>query len=233
MQSLESGFRAVVVGASGAIGAAIADALASDPRAGAVLRLSRAQTGLDLRDERSVAAAAEAVDGEIDLLFVATGGLTIDGVGPEKALSQIAPDALLAQYALNAVGPALVLKHFSKRLPRRRRALVGALTAKVGSIGDNRMGGWYAYRAAKAAANQLVHTAAIELARSRPELVLAALHPGTVESPLSAPFRPAGAASAGVMTPDESARRLLGVLDGLGASDSGGFFAYDGERLPW
>ena len=185
-----------------------------------------------MQDESSIeSAAAEAKD--LDLLIVATGGLIIDGNGPEKALSHLSADRLGLQFAINAIGPALVLKHFERSLARGRRVLVGVLSARVGSIGDNRLGGWYGYRSAKAALNQIVRTTSIEMARKRPEIVLAALHPGTVASPLSAPFRPAAAADPGILSPDEAARRLLEVLDGLTSQDNGSFWDHTGQPVPW
>ena len=131
---------------------------------------------------------------------------------------------------MNAVGPALVLKHFVPLLPRRGRSVVAALSARVGSIGDNRLGGWYGYRASKAALNQLLRTAAVELARTHPEAVCVALHPGTVATRLSAPH---GKAGLRVRTPDQAAADLLAVLDGLTPAHTGGFFDADGRAVPW
>lgn len=250
MTSLPAGYRAAVIGASGAIGSAFVRALEADPRAGRVWRIGRSLRttpgepvlSLDLDDEASIAAAAAAigaadrrpeVGGGLHLLLVATGGLMIAGRAPEKALRQIDQAALAAQIALNAIGPALVLKHFTPLLARNDRALVAALSARVGSIGDNRLGGWIGYRAAKAALNQVLRTAAVELGRTRPLGVVAALHPGTVESPLSRPFRPEGADAPGVLTPEASATRLLAVLDGLSAAESGCFRDWKGEAVPW
>lgn len=238
MQSLPAGYRAAAIGASGAIGGALAAAIEADPRAGETVRFARSAgpgaTRIDLTDEASVEAAAASLGEEpLHLLLIATGALTLDGAGPEKALGDLDPKALAAQVALNAIGPALVLKHFAPRLARRERVIVAALSARVGSIEDNRLGGWHGYRASKAALNQILRTAAIELARSRPESVVAALHPGTVESPLSRPFRPEGARAQGILTPAESAARLLGVLDGLSPSESGAFWDWRGERVPW
>ena len=133
-------------------------------------------------------------------------------------------------FAINAIGPALLMKHFLPLLARQGKAVFATLSAKVGSISDNRLGGWYTYRASKAALNQFVHTASIELARRHPAAICVALHPGTVQSALSAPFAKAGL---DVRNPDEAASRLLNVLDGLQASDSGGFFNHDGQALPW
>lgn len=229
MNSLPDGYRAVVIGASGGIGAALAAALAADPRCGDLLKLSRSTDGLDVTDEAAVAAAAMRIEDGIHLLFCATGALTIEGVGPEKAMRQLSPEAMMRQFALNAMGPALVLKHFMPKLARRARALTGVLSARVGSIGDNRLGGWMAYRAAKAALNQFVHSAAIELGRSHPGAVIALLHPGTVATPLTKDY----AGSHARMTPAESAEALLAVLDRLAPADSGGFFAYDGSPIEW
>jgi len=223
---------AVVVGASGGIGAAVRARLDAAPRRGRVVGLSRSAGDLDLRDEATIAAAADrlrAEYGEIDLVFNAAGALAIGGIGPEKTIRALDPAAMAAQFAVNAVGPALLVKHLSPLLPRDRPSLFASITAKVGSIGDNRLGGWIAYRAAKAAHNQVLKTAAIELARTRPRAIVVALHPGTVATRLSDPF----AAGHDRLAPDEAARRLVAVLSGLRPGDSGGFFAHDGTALPW
>jgi NAD(P)-dependent dehydrogenase (short-subunit alcohol dehydrogenase family) len=233
MSSLKDGYRALVIGASGGIGNAISDVLQGDPRCAGVFRLSRRDTpGFDLPDEASVASAAARIAAEtdsLDFIFNATGALTIDGVGPEKALRAIDPEAMLRQFRLNAVGPALLFKHFSPLLPRDRRSLFASLSARVGSIGDNNLGGWISYRAAKAAQNQIVRTAAIEIARTRPLAVIATLHPGTVDTALSAGFRGNHAA----VSPAEAAADLLSVMDALPPEKTGGFFAYDGAVIEW
>ena len=232
MQALRDGYRAVVVGASGGIGSAVEAKLRDDPRAGVVSGLGRSShPGLDLTDEPSIAAAAQALsiaDG-IDLVFDATGALSIDGVGPEKTLRALDPAAMARQFAVNAIGPALLMKHFLPLMPRDRRAVFVTLSARVGSIGDNTLGGWISYRASKAALNQIVRTAAIEAARSHPQAVIAALHPGTVATRLSAAFSRGHT----VFEPEDAAERLLAVIDGLEPSASGGFFAYDGSVVPW
>jgi NAD(P)-dependent dehydrogenase (short-subunit alcohol dehydrogenase family) len=229
---------AAVFGTGGGIGRALADTLASDPAYGPVLCLSRtSQPSFDLTDEASIAAAATAIAqqvGTLDLIVVATGALIFPGadgrpVAPEKSLRQLDPAAMAATFAINAIGPALLLKHFGPLLPRDRRGVFALLSARVGSIGDNRLGGWVSYRASKAALNQIVRTAAIEIARRHPLAVVAALHPGTVATPLSAPF----AGGRETFAPAESAARLLAVLAKLGPTDSGGFFAYDGSNIPW
>ncbi len=232
MNSLPEGYRAAVIGASGAIGAALVRALQADPRCARVHALSRGGTpALDLADENSLAAAAARLraDGPLHLLVCATGVLPLGPRSPEKRLADLDPATLAQVLAVNTIGPALVLKHFHALLPLKERGLFAVLSARVGSIGDNRKGGWYGYRASKAALNQLLHTAAIEVARQRPLAVLAALHPGTVKSALSAPIIGDAEAS----TPDAAARHLLTVLDGLSATQSGGFFAWDGTVIPW
>ncbi|MBT9369512.1 SDR family NAD(P)-dependent oxidoreductase [Rhizobium sp. CSW-27] len=229
MTSLPHGYRALVIGASGGIGSAVASVLEADPACGAVLRLSRRADGLDVTREESVAAAAERLDGEFHLIFSATGGLTIDGVGPEKSLRQISADAMMKQFALNALGTALVTKHFAPKLSRKERALMAFLSARVGSIGDNHLGGWISYRASKAALNQIVRTASIELSRSHPQAVLLALHPGTVATTLSEKYSGNHART----EPADSAKAMLSVLDGRDAGQTGHFYAYDGQPIEW
>ncbi len=231
MASLPVGYRALVVGASGGIGAALLQALAADPRCGAVVGLHRASTpALDLADEASVAAAAAALSpgGRFQLLINAAGLLHAPGMQPEKKLGDLNQAQLLASFSANAIGPALLLRHFSPLLARQRALLV-MLSAKVGSIGDNRLGGWYSYRASKAALNMLLATAAIELRRSQPHTVVVALHPGTVNTGLSAPFRGGEIGR----PPALAAAQMLATLDVLTPADSGAFVAWDGQRLPW
>ena len=220
--------RAVVVGAGGGLGAALADALAETRP---VLRLGRTTTpALDLKDETSIAAAAEAAGTELELVLDATGFLHGAGWTPEKRLAQVDAGHLAHAFAINAIGPALLMKHFLPRLRRDRRAVFATLSARVGSIADNRTGGWYAYRASKAALNQLVRTAAVELARTHPHAACVSLHPGTVATPLSAPFAKARLA---VRTPAEAAARILRVLDALGPEATGGFLDADGQAVPF
>lgn len=232
MESIGKGYAALVVGESGGIGGAVHAALSTDPNARRVVGLSRrTHPGFDITNEPSVADAAATLAGEspFDLIFDATGALTIDGVGPEKALKAIDPSVMARQFAVNAIGPALLLKHFAPLMPRDRRAIFATLSARVGSIGDNRLGGWISYRASKAALNQIVRTAAIELSRTHPQSLVLVLHPGTVETRLSAAFR-GGHPS---VTPSVSAARLLALVDRLPAQASGGFYAHDGEAVVW
>lgn len=219
--------QALVIGDTGGIGAALAAALRG--RGAEVTGLSRSRDGCDLTDEASIARAASALAGPFEMMLDATGALEIGGRGPEKTIAALDPAAMAAQFALNATGPALLIKHLRPLLPRRGRCVFATLSARVGSIGDNRLGGWISYRAAKAALNQIVRTAAIEIARSRPETIVVALHPGTVRTPLTRPY--AGRRDA--VTPAAAAGNLLAVIDGLTPADSGGFYAWDGTRVPW
>ena len=231
MRSLPTPYRALVVGSCGAIGAAMVQHLQADPRCAAVLGLSRSsQPRIDFDDEASVAQAAQALhaQGPFHLIVNAAGLLHSELGLPEKRLAQLNYAQLTQTFRANTFGPALLLAHFTPLLARER-AVFALLSAKVGSVGDNRLGGWYSYRASKAALNMLVKTAAIEVARQQPAAVLVALHPGTVDSALSAPFRGAEIGRA----PAVAAADMLAVLDGLQPQDSGGFFSYTGQALPW
>ena len=238
LASFSPGGLALVIGSTGGMGAALLLQLESDATFARVLGLSRASVPvLDLLDEASVAQAAQHIaalmlESSLDLRLVvdATGTLSGNGYGPEKSWRQLDAAQMAHAFAINAIGPALLMKHFLPLLPRQGKAVFATLSAKVGSIGDNRLGGWYSYRASKAALNQLVHTAAIELRRSQPEAICVALHPGTVATRLSAPFAKTGL---DVQSPADAASRLLCVVDGLTAADSGGFFNHDGSALPW
>ena len=154
----------------------------------------------------------------------------MDGLTPEKSWRDLDVAHMARSFAVNAIGPALLMKHFLPLLPRQGRSVFATLSARVGSIGDNRLGGWYSYRSSKAALNQLVRTAAIELARRRPAALCVALHPGTVETRLSAPFVKR---SADVQTAEYAANRLLGVIERLSPANTGGFFDFRGEPVPW
>jgi len=221
---------AVVVGASGGVGAALVAALEASGRFSVVHALSRT-TGLDLEDEASIAAAAAdiATGPAPGLVFLATGVLH-SGFEPERSYRALDPVHMARDYRVNVIGPALVAKHFLPLLPRDRRSVFAALSARVGSIGDNRLGGWHSYRASKAALNMILRNLAIEMARTHPQAVVAGLHPGTVDTGLSAPFQ-RGVKPDKLFSPARSAGYLLDVIDGLEPEDSGGVFAWDGARI--
>jgi NAD(P)-dependent dehydrogenase (short-subunit alcohol dehydrogenase family) len=228
--SFPPGGLAVVIGTSGGIGGAI---LGDLQKAGfaQVVGLSRRQLDITIEAEIGVAAAEISASGlELRLLVCATGLLQDASQQPEKSWRELDADKLARSFAVNAIGPALVMKHFLPLLPRQGKSVFAALSARVGSIGDNHLGGWYGYRAAKAALNQLIHSAAIELARRQPDALCVALHPGTVATRLSQPFAKQGLA---VRQPAIAAADLLAVIDGLTAAQSGGFFDHHGASIPW
>lgn len=231
MRSLPDGYRALVVGSSGAIGAAFVAQLQADPRCARVTGLHRRSLPpVDYDDDAGLAAAAASLGDQapLHLVIVATGTLHTAAFAPEKRLADLAYPALDAVFRTNVFGPALLLRHLAPLLDKRR-SVCAVLSAKVGSIGDNRLGGWYAYRASKAALNMVLKTASIELRRTHPGAVLAALHPGTVTSALSRPFRGDEIGR----PPAQAAAEMLAALDDLAPEDSGAFVAYDGQRLPW
>jgi NAD(P)-dependent dehydrogenase (short-subunit alcohol dehydrogenase family) len=187
----------------------------------------------DTTDDAAMARAVAAIGAPLDLVVIATGRLTrADGSGPEKALRQLGAAALAEQFADNAIAPAMIARAVMPLLPRQSRWVMATLSARVGSIGDNRLGGWHAYRASKAALNMLWRTIAVECARTHPQGVLAALHPGTVDTALSAPFQ-RGVPADKLFSADQSAAALLAVIDRLTPADSGGFYAWDGSAIPW
>lgn len=215
--------KTVIIGASGGIGGALAEALREEDAA--VQCFSRPE--LDITDEASIAQAA-ARAGSPELVVVATGLLHDGARGPEKALRDLDAEWLARQYAVNAIGPALVAKHFLPIMPRTGRSVLAILSARVGSISDNRLGGWYGYRASKAALNQLVRTLAIEDKRRNERGIVVALHPGTVDTKLSKPFQQSGR---DLFAPGRAAVQLLDVIDGLKPQDSGKLFAWDGTEI--
>jgi NAD(P)-dependent dehydrogenase (short-subunit alcohol dehydrogenase family) len=233
LRSIPAGGAAVIVGARGGVGRALVDAAQQSGRFDVVLALSRSSNpALDIENEISIQKAAQhsAEQGEIRLVIDATGFLHDEGFEPEKSWRGLDAVHMAKAFAVNAIGPALLMKHFLPLLPRAGKSVFATLSARVGSIADNRLGGWYSYRASKAALNQLVRTAAIELKRSRPEALCVAIHPGTTDTTLSAPFSKAGLA---VQTPAAAAVAIMVCLERLGSDASGGFFDRTGEPLQW
>jgi NAD(P)-dependent dehydrogenase (short-subunit alcohol dehydrogenase family) len=244
--SFGSELNVAVVGASGGLGRAFVNLLSSCPAVARISAFSRSTTtfndprissvALELGREDSIARATEVaagVAGAYDMVIVATGVLQ-DGarLKPEKTWRALGGAGLAAAFAVNSIGPALVAKHFLPLMAPDRKSVFAAVSARVGSIEDNNLGGWYAYRSSKAALNMLIKTLSIELARRNPAALCVALHPGTVDTALSRPFQ-RGVPQGKLFSPAQAAGRLLDVLDRLTPEDSGGFFAWDGERLPF
>jgi NAD(P)-dependent dehydrogenase (short-subunit alcohol dehydrogenase family) len=226
---------AIVIG-TGAIGQALVAQLQG--RYSQVLALGRrSEPAIHFEDETSIAAAAhwsaeqcEAAGAPLRLLLVSSGFLHGAAGQPERSLKELQPGYLAHSFLVNALGPALLMKHFLPLLPRQGPCKAVFLSARVGSIEDNRLGGWYGYRAAKAALNQLVKTASIEQTRRNRQSSVVALHPGTVDSPLSAPFSKSGLE---VRSSAKAAGQIVQVIEALDAASTGGFIDYRGDRLPW
>lgn len=230
-----------IIGASGAIGSALVNQLSSDSsntiyafsRSGAHFDAANVHTSkLDLTDEHSIEQAASLASehGPLDLVIVTTGILHEGGIAPEKSLRDLSADKFAKLFAINTTGPALVAKHFLPQLQKDERAVFAAISARVGSISDNYLGGWYAYRASKAALNMVIKNASIEMARCYKQAVVIGLHPGTVDSELSKPFQ--GAVPEGkLFTPEHSASKLLEVVGNVTAQDTGKCFAYDSSVI--
>ena len=228
IKSFPDGFHALIFGAGGGIGAAFVDALMPYGR---VTALTRAD--IDICDEAALAAlaAAQKPEGPFHLIINATGLLHDGAVQPEKALRQITAENMARVLAVNTIGPALICKYFLPLMARDDKAVMAHLSARVGSISDNRMGGWTSYRAAKAAQNMVVKNAAIETARRDKQKIIIGLHPGTVDSRLSAPFQ-GNVAAEKLFSPAQSVGYLLRVIDTLTSKDSGQVFAWDGTFVP-
>ena len=245
LNSFPEALNVAVIGASGGIGSEFVRQLVDDERVARVHALSRnpvrhpagkvVSDRIDICDEDSVNAAAEAVTatGSLDLVIVASGILHRDDeIQPEKSLRDIDPVSMMNTIRVNAIGPALVAKAFLPRMHPDTRSVFAALSARVGSIGDNRLGGWISYRSSKAALNMILKTLSIEHARRFPESLVVGLHPGTVDTQLSAPFQrrvPEGQ----LFTPSRSVQYMLSVIDRLTPADTGGFFAWDGSAITY
>jgi NAD(P)-dependent dehydrogenase (short-subunit alcohol dehydrogenase family) len=227
---------AVIIGASGGVGGALEAALIEEGAFGTVHGFARSRSGaqhLDLLDEGSVAAAAAHVSaGPAPAVIVATGLLHSGTHGPEKALRDLDPSWLAQVYAVNAIGPALVAKHFLPIMPKSGRVVFAVLSARVGSITDDRLGGWHGYRASKAALNMLVRNLAIEERRRNDRAIIVALHPGTVDTELSRPFQ--GNVQPGqLFKPERAALQLLDVIEELRVQDSGKLLDFQGKEVPF
>jgi NAD(P)-dependent dehydrogenase (short-subunit alcohol dehydrogenase family) len=224
-------FRALILGSSGTIGSALLHLLQNDPDCERVTGLHRhSAPAIDYDHLDTIELAYEALKTEqpYHLIINTIGALHSNQFMPEKRLADLHSSQLTQQFLTNAIGPALSIKQFSQLIDPAG-GVYATLSAKVGSIADNRLGGWYSYRASKAALNMLIKTAAIELKRTKPNLILAAIHPGTVKSSLSRPFRGDELGR----EPHHAAQEILSVLKNLVPADSGTFKSYSGEVIPW
>ena len=233
MQSIPSEGVAIVFGAKGGIGAAVLAAATSSGRFSSVMEFpTDKDAALDITNETEIehAASKASANGQIRLVLVATGILSSHGAKAEKRLEDITPESVLAAFRVNTLGPLLVAKHFLPLLPRSGKSVFAAISARLGSIGDNKLGGWYSYRASKAALNQAIRTSSIELARRAPDAICLALHPGTVDTGLSRPFY---GARRPTLRPSDSAAMLLSVIDNATSRNSGEFLDQNGLKIPW
>jgi NAD(P)-dependent dehydrogenase (short-subunit alcohol dehydrogenase family) len=227
---------AVIIGASGGIGSAFANLLKAKATYSKIYRFSRsrdADDNVDLTDEASLLKAAQRLQSDAavpDLIFIATGILHTGEKRPERSLRELDGDWMAENFRINTIGPALAAKHFIPLMPKTGRCVFAVLSARVGSISDNKIGGWYGYRASKAALNMIVRNLSIETQRRNPESIVVALHPGTVETALSAPFS-GGGQNGERFTPEQSSAKLMAVLEGLLPEDSGQIFDYNGQMI--
>jgi NAD(P)-dependent dehydrogenase (short-subunit alcohol dehydrogenase family) len=218
--------RALIIGDTGGIGAALAQTLRD--RGTDVTGLSR-RDGFDLSDPASIATTMARLTPPFDLIIIATGILAPPGQSPEKSLRPLDATTMAQVFAINTIGPAMVLRESPRLLPRTGRAVLAVLSARVGSIGDNRLGGWHSYRASKSALNQILRGAAIELARTHRDAACVALHPGTVATPFTAAY----AGTHPTVPPATAAANLLTVIDGLTPAATGSFLDWQGQTIPW
>ena len=228
-QKFSANSRVLIIGASGGIGSALAKALSSTYKINDIVTFSRSTDNLDITNENSIRSMTSTLHGEFDLIFIATGALEIDGVGPEKTILSMTPEALKAQFETNTLGPALLIKHLHTLLPRSRPSVLAVLTARVGSISDNNLGGWISYRTAKAALHQIIRTSALEIANKRKQSICVALHPGTVQTELTKKY----VGTHPSVSPDEAAQNLLNVVNSLSYEDNGQFFDWSGKQVKW
>jgi NAD(P)-dependent dehydrogenase (short-subunit alcohol dehydrogenase family) len=243
LSSFGPNMRIAIIGASGGIGRALVDHLSAHNQAAQIFTLSRSGQShpspkvfnltFDFTDEASITAAAEAMReaGSFDLILVATGLLQGQGISPEKNMRAMSYDGFAQSFLINTAGPAMTAKHMLPLLHRDRKTVFAALSARVGSISDNRLGGWYAYRASKAALNMVIKTLAIEYGRRFKQAAIIGLHPGTVDTSLSKPFQ-SNVPEGKLFTPDQSAAYLLNVVNTIEAADSGYLFDWDGRKVP-
>ena len=219
--------RVLIFGNSGGIGGALQEACIT--KGYHVSGLSRSQHDLDLSDETKIISAIATLDGSYDQIFITTGALVVNSAEPEKTIRQFNSDAALDQFITNALGPTLILKHIKQLIDRNSNCFIGVLSARVGSIGDNKLGGWYSYRASKAALNQFIRTTAIEYSRSFPNLTCVAIHPGTVKTNFTKKYLGRHPA----VSPENASTNILQLAENLKPESTGQFFDWDKKTVPW
>ena len=220
--------RALVFGASGGIGQAFSRFLEDKLGSENVVNVSRSFDGFEISDEEKIFKFSESIEGSFNLIINATGVLQTTEEGPEKTINVVKQKSMIDMMTINAIGPALLLKNFSKKLDKTKFSVFVNLSARVGSITDNRLGGWISYRSSKAALNQIIKTSSIEINRRNKNAICVGLHPGTVKTRFTEKFQN----TTETISPDESVKMMMNVVENLSVDDNGYCFAYDGKVIP-
>ena len=220
--------RALVFGASGGIGQAFSRFLEDKLGSENVVNVSRSFDGFEISDEEKILKFSESIEGSFNLIINATGVLQTTEEGPEKTINVVKQKSMIDMMTINAIGPALLLKNFSKKLDKTKFSVFVNLSARVGSITDNRLGGWISYRSSKAALNQIIKTSSIEINRRNKNAICVGLHPGTVKTRFTEKFQN----TTETISPHESVEMMMKVVENLSVDDNGYCFAYDGKVIP-
>jgi len=220
--------RALIFGASGGIGLAFSKFLENKLGIENVIKLSRSFNGFEISDEEKILKFSESIEGSFNLIINAIGVLQTTEIGPEKTINAIKQKSMIDTMTINAIGPALLLKNFSKKLDKTKFSVFVNLSARVGSITDNRLGGWISYRSSKAALNQIIKTSSIEINRRNKNAICVGLHPGTVKTRFTEKFQN----TTETISPEESVEMMMKVIESLSVDDNGYCFAYDGKVIP-
>ena len=220
--------RALLFGASGGIGQAFSRFLESKLGSENVVKISRSFDGFEISDEEKIFKLSESIEGSFNLIINAIGVLQTTEEGPEKTINVVKQKSMIDMMTINAIGPALLLKNFSKKLDKTKFSVFVNLSARVGSITDNRLGGWISYRASKAALNQIIKTSSIEINRRNKNAICVGLHPGTVKTRFTEKFQN----TTETISPEESVEMMMKVVENLSVNDNGYCFAYDGKVIP-
>ena len=220
--------RALVFGASGGIGQAFSRFLENKLGSENVVKISRSYDRFEISDEEKIFKLSESIEGSFNLIINATGVLQTTEEGPEKTINVVKQKSMIDMMTINAIGPALLLKNFSKKLDKTKFSVFVNLSARVGSITDNRLGGWISYRSSKAALNQIIKTSSIEINRRNKNAICVGLHPGTVKTRFTEKFQN----TTETISPDESVKMMMNVVENLSVDDNGYCFAYDGKVIP-